>query len=382
MTVSAITGQPFPRGAIPTPRHKLLQATPHVVLFAPPPQFGVAPKNLNMEGNDQYGDCVSAEEAFAKAVWSLICGLTELLPTAAECIAFARQYGYLNGAMLTDVMDTMKSRGMSIGGKLYYDGNYSGVDYSNEQTLQSAITVGPVKVAIDANALPSGAGNQSGWTATGGSPGQFGNTDHCICYFAYGTASYLFGLLGLPVPSNLSPTKTYYFAYTWATIGVVDHDWIMSTTTEGWVRNPTTPGQVPAPTPTPPPPNPTPTPPPGPAGEMSLQISAKLTPPHGMTGTYTLTPISVPVPPELRGMNVPWYVLWLIAIVPQILPIILADIKAGKTWLQIWNDIAPFILGPALHEQPKGHELTQATVPALKPGQTFIDMRSMKGINQ
>ena len=382
MTISALTGQPFPRGAIPTPRHKLQQAVPHLVLFAPPPQFGVAPKNLNMEGNDQYGDCVSAEEAFAKAVWSLICGLAELMPTAAECIAFARQYGYLNGANLTDVMDTMKSRGMSIGGKLYYDGNYAGVDYSNETTLQSAITVGPVKVAIDANALPSGAGNRQGWVAVGGSPNQFPNTDHCICYFGYGPATFLFGLLGLSVPSGLSATKTYYLAYTWATIGVVDHDWIMSTTTEGWVRSPTTPGQVPTPTPTPPTPPPTPTPtPPGPVGDMNLQISAHLTPPHGMLGTYTLTPVSVPVPKELVGMNVPWYLLWLIAMVPKLMPIILADIAAKKTWLQIWNDLAPIIFGPQLNMVPQKpfHAVNPTATQALAPGQTFVDMRTMKG---
>ena len=35
-----------------------------------PAQFAYVPKQLSMWGNDQYGDCVSAEEAFAKACYS------------------------------------------------------------------------------------------------------------------------------------------------------------------------------------------------------------------------------------------------------------------------------------------------------------------------
>lgn len=339
----------FMRGAIPTPRHKLLEAVPHLVLFAPPPQFAVVPAKLDMWGNDQYGDCVSAEEAFAKATWSTYCGLAETFATAQEVESFANANGFLNGANLTDVMDVMKSKGMSISGTTYKDGGYSGVNYSDETTLQSAVSTGPVKIAIDANALPSGAGNQQGWHATGGSPGQFPNTDHCVAIPGYGPASYLFGLLGVPVPAGFG-SGTYYLLYTWKTIGVVDHAWLMSTCTEAWVRNPTTPGQTPAPaptpTPTPPTPTPTPTPTPGPSpipsGPFHFQQSAIMTPPHGMQGTYTISPV-VPLPNELAGLGAPpWIAILLQLLGPKlilVIPTILADLKAGKSWDLIVTDL-------------------------------------------
>ena len=120
-------------------------------------------------------------------------------------------------------------------GVLRKAGKPSTVDYSNETTLQSAIAVGPVSVAIDANALPSGAGNKSGWSAFGG--GRFPNTDHCVSLSGYGPTSELFKALGVSVPSG-APANGYYL-YTWNTIGVVDHKWIMNTVAEAWVRTPT-----------------------------------------------------------------------------------------------------------------------------------------------
>jgi len=112
----------FLRGARPTPHHKLMAAPRHRAVVAPPPQFAVVPKQLSVWGNDTYGDCVSAEEAFAKAVWSVSCGLPETFATTAEVVAFARQHGFLNGADLSEVMDAMKAAGMSIGGTAYKDG--------------------------------------------------------------------------------------------------------------------------------------------------------------------------------------------------------------------------------------------------------------------
>lgn len=244
----------FARGARPSPRHALLAAAPHVVAAPPPPQYAVVPPKLDVWGNSTYGDCVSAEEAFAKACWSLACGLPELFATEAEVVAFARRYGFLNGATLTEVMDAMARYGMSIGGKTYQDGGYAGVDFSNETVLQSALTVGPVKIGIDASALPSGAGNQQGWYATRG--GNYRNTDHCVGLCGYGPAGWLYQQLGVPLPAGLSADAPGYLLFTWSTIGFVTHDWLMGTCTEAWVRNPTTVGQTPAPTPPPVPPAP------------------------------------------------------------------------------------------------------------------------------
>ena len=135
-------------------------------------------------------------------------------------------------------MDAMAQRGFEVNGVVYNDGPHTGVDYSREDVLQAAIAQGPVKIGIDADALPPEAGNQQGWYAVGGSPGQFGNLDHCTGLCGFGPASFLDTALGVTLPSALAPDKIGYLHFTWDTIGFVDHDWIMSTCGEAWLRSP------------------------------------------------------------------------------------------------------------------------------------------------
>lgn len=248
----------YKRGAIPTPRHVLAAAVPFRPTAAPPAQFATVPKQLAYWGNDVYGDCVTAEEAFAKAASSIQMGLPELFVPTQEVENWASNNGVLNGAGLTEVMQDMAQSGFYVNGQTYGDGPYSSVDYSNEAVLQAAIAQGPVKIGIDASALPSGAGNGNGWYATGGSPGEYGNEDHCVSLTGYGSAQYLFAQLGVPLPAGLSPSQEGYLLFTWSSIGFVDHAWIMSTCGEAWLRSPTTTGLTP---PSPPTPIPTPTPP-------------------------------------------------------------------------------------------------------------------------
>ncbi len=253
----------FPRGAKPSPRWKLQSATPHKILSAAPAQFAVVPSKLSIWNNDVYGCCVTSQEAFAKAAWSTQCGLPELFVPDAEVKRWASKYGFLNGANLSEVMDRMAKDGFTVDGKNWKDGPYSGVDYNSDSVLQNAIFTGPVNIAIDADALPAGAGNFMGWYATG--KGRFPNTDHCVALCGYGSAEYLYKQLNVPLPSALAG-KSGYLLFTWNTIGFVDHDWLMSTCVEAWVRNPTTPGQAPTPpTPVPPVPPTPPTPPTPPA---------------------------------------------------------------------------------------------------------------------
>lgn len=280
----------FLRGAKPSPGHVLAAAVPYRVLTAPAPQFGVVPKHLDMWGNGKYGCCVSTEEAWGKVWWSAYCGLPETFATEAEVVAFAGAHGWLNGAYLTEVMDVMIADGMSIGGKKFQDGKYFSVDYSNELVLQSAIdptdgTGGPIKIAIDADALPSGAGNQQGWFSTDSR--RRTNTDHCVSIGGYGTAAYLYSLLKVPLPAGLAPSTPGYLLFTWGTIGFVTHSWLMGTCTEAWARNPTTPGQAP-----------TPNPPPAPTNNLTVGMSLRFEPdPKGMAigaignvaGTYKVT---------------------------------------------------------------------------------------------
>lgn len=325
----------FPTGARPSPRHKLLSAPRFVLPRAPvPAQFAVVPKQLDMWGNDRYGDCVTAEEAFAKA-----CYQPEIFIPANVVIDHARRHGNLNGADLVDVMDTFQRDGFQVGSQKYNDGPYSAVDYSSEAVLQAAISQGPIKIAISSDALPSGAGNVQGWYIFGRHPE--GQTDHCTALCGYGPASYCFQALGVPLPSGVSPTKTCYLHYTWSTIGVVDHDWILSTCAEAWLRTPTTVGVPPLPQPTPPVP---PTPPPGPNPPPPVPP----TPPgQAFTGTLTYTWVNgvfmgvtqggQPVPPQALEADLKQAGVSP-AIITDVLQLI-ADLKAKKGFAVLLADV-------------------------------------------
>lgn len=249
----------FQRGAKPSPRHKLLAAIPHLPKAVIPAQVAYVPAKLSMWLNDVDGDCVTAEEAFNKDV-------SGVFIQDATVQTWATNGGFLNGANLTDVMEAMEKSGFSQGGSIYGDGGYTSVDYSDEPTLQSAISIAPVKIGIDADALPQTAGTMNGWYALGGNPGQFSNEDHCVSLCGYGPASWLYQQLNVPLPAGVSANEVCYLLFTWSSIGVVDHAWIMSTCAEAWLRNPSSEvNGVPLPNPGPPVPPTPPTPPVPPA---------------------------------------------------------------------------------------------------------------------
>ena len=98
----------LPRGAIPSPRYELAAATPHVPdpSIAVPPSFLMWPTEMSSWNNYVYGDCVTAEEAFAKAT-----AAPQTFIPEATVVAWASAHGYLNGATLTAVMTTMQAHG-------------------------------------------------------------------------------------------------------------------------------------------------------------------------------------------------------------------------------------------------------------------------------
>lgn len=275
MTVDIRTGRPFMRGLVKHPQwiDRLAASEPHRPLGAVPTQFAGLATQLDEWGNATYGDCVSAEEAEAKASWSQgYCKLPELFVPPDVIIAWARQHGVLNGADLVDVMDKMATDGITVNGVTYKDGPHQAVDYTNGDVLNSAIATGPVKIAIAANALPSGAGNQMGWYVTQRVNDK--RTDHCVGLRGYGTAGFLYDAMKVPLPSALSPSTVGVILYTWKTYGFVTFDWIQGCTDEAHVRTPTTIGQSPAPPAPPVPPiPPTPTPP---QELFSITLSQKL----------------------------------------------------------------------------------------------------------
>ena len=355
------TATRFPRGAKPTPRHKLCGATPHKIAAAPPAQFSVVPKQLSYWLNDSRPDCVTAEEAFAKAAFSVMAGLPELFIPDAEVGAWATSHGFLNGANLTDVMDAMAQKGFLVAGVLYGDGPYQSVDWTNPTALQSAICQGPVKIGVASAQFESiaGVGEGNGWFMTGLSKQDPSAEDHCVALCGYGPMSYLFGLFNKPVPSGADPSALGYLLFTWSGIGVIDPQSLDNVTFEAWVRTPTTPGQAPAPGPSP---APAPAPTPGPAPEP-LTLTGATTPTTitiTIPGSGLLRPaqsVSIPIPalavtvsnatPAPGGPILPVLLPLILQYGAKVLPVVLADLAAGKTVQQILADVLAALVTPA-----------------------------------
>ena len=272
-----------PTGAKPSPRHRLISAPRHMPRANIPASFLVLPSKLDIWANDTYGDCVTAEEAFNIAAWSTQAGQPEVFVDSSTVVKWARHHGVLNGADLTNVMDMMASDGIQATDGKTYHGNakYAAVDYSNYQALCSAIYTGPVKLGMAAGQLQNvdGVGSRNGWFASGFRHDN--NEDHCTAVCGYGTASDLAALfqqkgVQVTIPSDVQPTTPCVAYFTWGTVGIMDHQSLVNTTGEAWVRDPSV-TEIPAPGPNPPPPptptpTPTPTPPPPGPAPVSGQI--------------------------------------------------------------------------------------------------------------
>jgi hypothetical protein len=231
-----MTVQSPKRGAMPTPRHELAAATPHAVRVGAPPNFITVPAKISMWGNDVHGDCVTAEEAFAKA-----CNNPEIFIPDSDVIAWATRHGVLEGAYLTQVMQWMQNDGFVQDSFVYNDGPYYSVNWTNDSILQSAISQGPVKIGVAANQI------ETAWRTTSGHTGWFGtgfhsdaNEDHCVTLCGYGTLSWLAQQLHVTVPGGIDGSKAGYAMFTWNSIGIIDGPSLLAVTHEAWLRQPTT----------------------------------------------------------------------------------------------------------------------------------------------
>jgi hypothetical protein len=224
----------FLRGALPSPRHRLAAAMPHVAVNPTPPQFLWKPVQLSMWGNDTYGDCTVAEEAFAKGATAGV-----FVPDA-EVVAWAQANGAIQGDTLIDVLTKMQTNGFALDGVTYDDGAPTSVDWTKPATLQNAIAQGPVKIGIAADQLQATVSNPpvNGWFATGYEADQ--NLDHCVSLCGYGSIAWLAQQLGTPVPDGTDGTASAYALFTWESIGIITPESMVAITGEAWLRNPTT----------------------------------------------------------------------------------------------------------------------------------------------
>jgi hypothetical protein len=235
----------LPRGALPSPRYELAGALPHVpdAKIVVPPSFLMWPDQMSSWNNYVYGDCVSAEEAFAKAA-----ATPQTFVPEATVVAWAEAHGYLNGASLTAVMTTMQANGFELNGKTYDDGPYKSVNWNNAAILHSAIfSHGPVKIGVGAEDFQTNADGKvtpgtSGWTMYNYPKNQA--EDHCVSLCGYGTLAELVGLfqqhkVTVQAPKGM-PTGICYATFTWNSIGIIDQQSMLNMTYEAWIRNPVT----------------------------------------------------------------------------------------------------------------------------------------------
>lgn len=225
------------RGAIPSPRYRLAAATPHIATTPTPTQWLWRPPQLSFWLNNIDGDCVTAEEAFAKG-----CAVDGpgVFITDAIVQAWATSNNVLNGAELTQVLDLMLKGGFVMDSKTYDDGPAKSVDWTDVPTLQNAIAQGPVKIGVAAdqleNVVPEPPTN--GWFATGFT--QDPNEDHCVSLCGYGTIAWLAEQLGVPVPNGVDGAQQAYALFTWSSIGIITFDSLIAICAEAWLRVPTT----------------------------------------------------------------------------------------------------------------------------------------------
>jgi hypothetical protein len=233
------------RGAKATPRHLLAAALPYRVgaasAAAGPASFIRLPAQVSMWGNYDHGDCVTAEEAFAKA-----CNTPEIFISDDTVISWATAHNVLEGAYLSDVLTWMQTGGFTQTGQTYDDGSILAVDWKNAALLCQAIWEGPVKIGVAADQLETTwravGGNQNGarngWLAAGYQPDA--NEDHCVGLCGYGTLQWLAGQLGSTLPAGANGANPGYAVFTWGSIGIIDVPSMLAITSEAWLRNPTT----------------------------------------------------------------------------------------------------------------------------------------------
>jgi len=240
----------LPRGAIPTPRHELAAAMPHIPdpKISAPPSFLMWPVRMSLWNNSTYGDCVSAEEAFAKATAAPKTFITE-----ATVVSWATAHGYLHGAYLNDVMTTMQTDGFPHNQKKYDDGPYQSVNWHNAPLMSSAIySHGPVKIGVAAANFQSAARGQhgivtpgtSGWTMYNYPATTGQQEDHCTSLCGYGTFTALVRLfkkhrVTVHKPKGM-PKGLCYAMFTWNSIGIIDENSMLNMTHEAWIRVPVT----------------------------------------------------------------------------------------------------------------------------------------------
>lgn len=185
---------PFMRGAIPSKAHKL-QAQLPFKYYGPVPTSVVNTRGVaqQMDGNERYGDCTCACLGNVLDVVKNILGYSGGPIPDENVVSWAIRHGFQNGAQIIDVLDTLASEPMlDTAGQACVIGLNAGVDYTDTNSVYGALAGSyALDLGVDAQPLQDcGAGNSKVITMPVLSR-VYGNLDHSIPAFDYGTAKQL-----------------------------------------------------------------------------------------------------------------------------------------------------------------------------------------------
>jgi hypothetical protein len=224
-----------PRGVFPSPNEDLADAQRYRASGSIPEGFIAWPKRIGAWGDETGSNSTWAEEAFAKA-----CVEPKTFIPSEVVLSAWRECGSSNFARF------MQTRGFQMDRKVYLDGPFRLIDWTNAADLKAAIAnVGPVKIGVASGGLSSHGGvtaGTSGWALYGLPQSQPG--DECASLFGYGSLAALVALfrergVDVNLPSGM-PAGLSYAMFARGSIGVIDGQSLMNITGEAWVRNPTT----------------------------------------------------------------------------------------------------------------------------------------------
>jgi hypothetical protein len=232
------------RGCFPSRPERLataLHRTRRVQTLPSPPEHYDATgrvQDWDMCGNDQFGNCVFAEEANYKKTVSLGTGNPEIHVSRDTCIKDYLIYtgGRDCGANIDDALSYFHKTGLMDDDHVHrHVGHHGALDPRDLTELRHGVSLfRGVKLGVAGDLLERHVGTTNGWFID--RPGG-GRLDHCVGLYAYGTVAYCLVLCGVnPRVADAYRHAPAFVLYTWATIGVITWTALRSIIGEAWVR--------------------------------------------------------------------------------------------------------------------------------------------------
>lgn len=312
--------------------------------------------------NNQLGCCVISGKMHQLGVYSANERGPERIILATDAEVKSQYEGICgrgdNGCYITAVLDTWRTKGLVANGKAYKLDGYASVNARNLVLLRTAIHIfGSVTFGIDLPASWLNTDDGELWDVT--PSGSVGGHDVCaVGYDARGVVISTWGGVRTITWAALESGRYIDECYVQLSPDWYNDDGVAASgfdvaglrkALEDFANGVMPDDPTPVPGPTPPPPGPTPPPAPHPLVTVTLprlafQSSGSLfhpaeNQPLAITGQVNADgPIVIAWSGGSTMIGGSWWVL-LLSLGAKYLPIILADIAAGKTWQEILADL-------------------------------------------